>query len=804
MYKIIFLILFLLPVSLYSQTKLDIFFDIPSKSVYNNYVVYNYDNIINHGDIGFPYLPIYTHFNNLNIIDIVIDTIEYYSTDTNIIILPKQQEFTDIRTYMGFTNPNDSIYNLNIYPNKILYYNGRNMIINPIIYFPIERKVKFIKNIKLTIIEDSTFKYIRKISNVDIYDLLIITRNEFVNDFLRYTNYKQQQGYYVKIVSTEDIYTNYEGVDNQQKIRNCIKYYYNNHNTKYVILGGTSLPTIQNKNIIPHRGMWGYFIVPENDIPADIYFSNLDGEWINEGDTIYGKINSEDLTTEVYVGRLPIIDNKNLNDVINKLINYQDNPVVGNIKRISMIGEQLMTNIYGSREMEDLFNYGLPTNYQYYKIYDSLNKINVTTDNVLRIYNNVGVNLINHIGHSSFQNNMNISTGYYINRYGLQFIFNDGINYQYPIIYSQGCYSSALDLRDGNGVYHAKDPNELHCVAGSSVVSQNATVAFIGNTRYGFYGIGTWGTSHLYHREFINSLYNKNITKIGDVFYDSKKTFAPIISQPNSSTYIRWIYYTLNLYGDPTMDIWTDIPKHMNVSHIRNINIDEDSIMFYTDTPNATVACIYNGELISRGITNQNGNILINIPKNLIKPSNKIYVYVTAHNKYKYSSYIDVTTTNTYSIRGSIKYKNTQHTPLKNCIVSLYKNNILLYSTKSDIYGNYIFNNIEMGDYKIITTYDGVVGNINSIDALSVQKYFVKLIELDDLNIMAADVTNDGVVNTFDAYIIQNYFVGNIINENFNLNKWLFQEYYVTLNHDVVINIIGMCYGDVNGNYIPN
>jgi hypothetical protein len=796
-------IFILIPLSIISQTTIELEFDKPVRTDFNDYVIYNYNNTINTNMVGYPYLPVYI-IPRVNTIETVyIDSITFYTTESDILIYPKQEEYIDFRFYLGFTPPNDSIYNTDVYPLDILNHDDNNIMLYPVIYYPRNKQVKFIKYIKLTINDKKESIFLKRSYIEEEYDILIITKNEFVNDFLRYTNFKQQHGYYSKVISIEDIYNQYQGRDRQEKIRNSIRYYYNNHNTRYVILGGTSLPTLPNRDIIPHRGMWGYFIVPENDIPADIYYSNLDGEWINDGDTVYGKIGSEDLTSEVILGRLPVIDKKNVNDIIDKLILYQDQPVTSDILKNSLVGEQLMTGIYGSREMEDLFNYGLPVHYSYYRIYDTLNETRVSTDNVLKLYNNIGINIINHIGHSSQQNNMKLSTGYYINRYNLRFIFNDGINYQYPIIYSQGCYSGALDLRDGSGIYHAVDPNELHCVAGAAVVGTNGAVAFINNSRYGFYGIGSWGTSQLYHREFIRSLFEKNITRIGDAFYDSKNVFAPLILQPNSNTYLRWLYYTLNLFGDPTMEIWTDIPTNLTVNYPRVISKDTHTIDFKINDTNSMVACIVNNVLVGRGQTNTNGDVTITLKKKL-NVSDKIFVYVTAPNKNKYRGTIDVINEVKGNISGVIKYKNVQNTPMENVVVKLYKDNTIYSQVISDKNGEYIFYNVDNGNYIIKVESSLPVGNINSSDALHVQKYFVGLITLDSLNLLSADVTNDGYVNSYDAYVIQKYFVDDPVTFPTNIGKWIFEKKNINVNNNSVnIDIMGLCYGDVNGNYVP-
>ncbi|MGA1868911.1 MAG: C25 family cysteine peptidase, partial [bacterium] len=60
---------------------------------------------------------------------------------------------------------------------------------------------------------------------------------------------KQSRGLTAIIVTIEDIYDSFPGVDNAEKLRNAIIWYYNNWETDYVLLGG-------DINIIPMRKLW--------------------------------------------------------------------------------------------------------------------------------------------------------------------------------------------------------------------------------------------------------------------------------------------------------------------------------------------------------------------------------------------------------------------------------------------------------------------------------------------------------------------------------------------------------------------
>lgn len=117
------------------------------------------------------------------------------------------------------------------------------------------------------------------------YQYVIITNEALKNSSVAYNwgdlmARKNSRGITTNIVTTEWIYANYSGVDNQEKIRNFIKDAYTNWGTEYVLLGGCS-------EIIPPRMFWvqswsgGYTAI----MPTDMYYSCLDGTFNYDGDS---------------------------------------------------------------------------------------------------------------------------------------------------------------------------------------------------------------------------------------------------------------------------------------------------------------------------------------------------------------------------------------------------------------------------------------------------------------------------------------------------------------------------------------
>jgi len=79
----------------------------------------------------------------------------------------------------------------------------------------------------------------------------------------------------------------------------------------------------------------------------------------------------------------------------------------------------------------------------------------------------------------------------------------------------------------------------------------------------------------------------------------------------------------------------------------------------------------------------------------------------------------------------------------------------------------------------------------------------VHLITLDGLFREAADVDNNNFINSLDALLISRRFTGQIT--TFASGDWLFEPAVIAVSMTGVYmkNISGICYGDVNGSYVP-
>ena len=145
---------------------------------------------------------------------------------------------------------------------------------------------------------------------------------------------------------------------------------------------------------------------------------------------------------------------------------------------------------------------------------------------------NNGVHIINHLGHGS-------------PGYAMKFYSSDILSYMnntdHCFVYSQTCLAGHFDGTDCWAEY-------------MTIKSDNGGFAVVMNARYGWgSGYTTDGPSQRFNREFWDAVFNpeENKNHLGMANQDSKEDNLYRISQ----NCMRWCYYELNLFGDPTIAI---------------------------------------------------------------------------------------------------------------------------------------------------------------------------------------------------------------------------------------------------------
>ncbi|MBT3756459.1 MAG: T9SS type A sorting domain-containing protein, partial [Candidatus Cloacimonetes bacterium] len=468
------------------------------------------------------------------------------------------------------------------------------------------------------------------------YDYVIITSSTYESNFADFVDFKLGQGYNVFLKTTNDIYSEYTGTDNADKIRNFIIDAYTTMGAEYILLGGDTA-------IVPYRGFWvNSYGTEDYNIPSDLYFSGLDRvgtgtgpDWNTNGDNKWGEHVEADYFSEVYLGRISADNSTELAAAINKQMMYQDSPVIADLEKTLMVGEELnnspQTN--GGDYKDEIVNggyyngyttAGIPNNFAIDTLYD---RDGYWSANQLYAKMNSGINLLNHLGHSNVDYNMKLYNYSVTNNN----ITVNGVNHNYFILYSQGCLPAAF---------------EQNCIAEKFTTIENGCVTFVGNSRYGWYVPGgSNSSSQLMDREFFDALFGEDITQVGPMNADSKEDNAAQCTNDN----IRWVYYELILFGDPSLDVWTEVPENITATFPSSIPMGTSEIDLQTNAPYARFGLIQNGEIIGNGAADESGDITIELFETVVTPET-ISLSIIAHNKNRFDSEILIISNEPYVV----------------------------------------------------------------------------------------------------------------------------------------------------------
>ena len=400
------------------------------------------------------------------------------------------------------------------------------------------------------------------------YKYVIITSEALTNapgpwNFQALRDWKIARGTTATIITTEAIYADYDGTrpdggtDNQTRIRNFLRDAYQGWGTEYVLLGGTN-------SIVPARMFWVDSLVGDIDtMPVDMYYGCVDPEQCtfdydadgNYGEPTDGADGGEvDLYAEIYVGRAAVQNAAELANFIKKTLTYAatDDEY---LPRVSMVGEYLGfggVSDYAKDSLEQIrlggyydgyFTYGFENhpqpNFWDFNTVDCLPEnpsccwplydkdYDWPEDDLICLMNG-GIHIFNHLGHANFTYSMKLDTS----------DLSRLANTDYFFIYSQSCQPGGFDTPE--------------CWAEVITSMQHGAFAVVMNARYGYgESYSTNGPSHRYARQFWDAALGDGILEVGRANQDSKEENVSMINE----NCMRWIYYELNLFGDPEQQL---------------------------------------------------------------------------------------------------------------------------------------------------------------------------------------------------------------------------------------------------------
>jgi len=382
------------------------------------------------------------------------------------------------------------------------------------------------------------------------YDLLILTTEELKNGFNSLKQVHDARGVSTQIKTLRDIKINPNSVT-AEDVRDFIRDEYQNSGIQYVLLGG-------DDNVVPAKMLYvsGYDEDQQNrlyetEMPSDLYFACLDGPYNSDGDELWGETNDGangedvDLIAEVYVGRACVGDSNEVSNFVQKTISYLNTDYNDAYLRKSLMAGEYLGDFgvatWGGNYLDLLIDVctedgyttqGIPSDrYEIDKLYDRewIDGEGWPASEIIDRLN-AGVHILNHDGHSNYVYNMKMTI------WDMDVFTND----KYFFTYSIGCMCGGFD-----------QPDDDDCFAEyiTAKIPQGAFAAIM-NARYGFFwAYSTDGDGTRFKREFWDAVFEENIPVISKANQDSKEDNLHLLGR----SCIRWTYYQLNYFGDPSI-----------------------------------------------------------------------------------------------------------------------------------------------------------------------------------------------------------------------------------------------------------
>jgi len=387
------------------------------------------------------------------------------------------------------------------------------------------------------------------------YDYIIITSQDLLPAFQELANWKASRGLTVGIATIEDIKASYDGRDDAETIRNFITDAYNNSGTTYVVLGGDADAAIRGKAppLIPTRGVYGQAqdfdstVYIEENMPCDMYFGALDGNWDNDGDGIFGEGDAAaggtgaageeaDFEAEVFVGRIPADDVTEALNQIHKIIAYESSLHTENAL---LVARQLDdTPTYGG-DFKDLVYGFFPDTWEATRLYDR--DLTYSQAALISALNSGDYHIVNNMCHANTTSDMGLGISQIA---GLS-------NTRYFLAYSQGCKAGGFD---SGGKPSSDCAGEYFTVENGS----GGAFAYVGNSRYGWYELDVEeGESNHFDEQLFNAIFVEGIRNVGWALQASKEANLGRVGATGAH---RWAYFGLNLLGDPETPITAEPP----------------------------------------------------------------------------------------------------------------------------------------------------------------------------------------------------------------------------------------------------
>jgi len=513
--------------------------------------------------------------------------------------------------------------------------------------------------------------------NVTDYEVeyALITSEALAASYQPLIDWKIQKGLRAKmylIDGANGIYTNYINGDNARRVHDfLVALNSNSANLKWVLLGGDS-------EVIPSRHMWAGARARygsyewEDYYYSDYYYAGLESSWDTDGDGIYGEPGEEDVSPEVYVGRLPSKNAAETKIMVDRVVGYESNITDGEWLSRGFFSASLMdapnipddpdTNATdeGYNDYKDNAYEGMQGSLAYVP--------NYMTKTVLYDYPQItggNYNTTNDtLNAAAFKAEMN--KGYGMVNFLGQAVYgaNELVHYDDPTGIAQGyglgfkplySYSDARAISNGNkasfvvmatcdsGNFTEEDDTDMETLLKATNGGVIGLIASSGRSYRGEHEDDTSFGNWWFNKFLMMNFYNGDTVQ-GQLLYDLKEEYYnkiyPDCYMPEC---VIGNVYGYNLLGDPETDIYNNRVSTFSVTPGSVYKGANSVTITVTKQGGATVegakVSLYGLGVLASGLTDSDGKAILD----LTTPSTgAMEITVTAHNFKAYMSSVSV------------------------------------------------------------------------------------------------------------------------------------------------------------------
>jgi hypothetical protein len=469
-------------------------------------------------------------------------------------------------------------------------------------------------------------------------EYVIITNDALAASFQVLADWKTQRGVPTVVRTVEWISSHYRnGSDLQETIRTFIQDAYAKWAVRWVLLGGDT-------NVLPARYAFSEFgPVTDEEIPADIYFACLDGNWNADGDALWGEaaldamtlVDDVDLYAEVFVSRLPVSTLAEADLVIGKVVQYENPAQTTYQNNLLFLSEVLFpvdweapnpVNLDGA-EYSDMYLWPLVSpGVNVARLYERSDPpwsgaLPLTLQDALAAMNN-DPGFVNHIGHG-FRYNMSCGDRSLVN----SDVAALGNVDQHFILYMLNCTATAFDFP---------------CLAEAFLKDDAGAVAVLGASRAAF-AI----PSRNYNIGFFEALYDATVpNNLGELFVESRLAHTGNALLDTSDHYTHFLY---NVLADPEMIVHTSALGSTAVTIPSSIDLGSNDVLVAVSVDGVpkedALVCLQKGEEeYVYGRTDVAGNVTLQL---VAESAGSVVVTVSGLNMTTVTDSISVDTSGT-------------------------------------------------------------------------------------------------------------------------------------------------------------